>query len=163
GVRLNQPGIVEARTDLFENSVWDFGPDPFLGFRRHDVFVRVGMRRGFFSRHLLGTLAVQQDFFIVPRGDNTTSDGSSTPTPYAYACLEQDLRHDLRDNRLRPTLGAYFGFNATQAPRFALSDWTQFRLAPEARGYLPLPLDMVLAARFALGSIHILNASPELD
>lgn len=164
GVRLNQPGLLEARTDAFSDSVWDFGPDPFLGFRRSDVFVRVGLRRGFFKRHLLATLAVQQDLYIVPSGaDNATSDGSPTPAPYAYSFVEQDLRLDFRDSRVRPTLGAYFGINAAQAPRWAASDFTLFRLAPEARGYLPLPLDAVLAVRFAVGSIFILDASPDLD
>lgn len=164
GVRFNQPGLVEPRTDAFAVTSWDYGPDPFLGFRRSDVLARVGLRRGFWARHLVATLAVQQDFFIVPnRSANVTSDGSETPTPYEYAFVEQDLRLDLRDNRLRPTLGAYLGFNATESSRWATSDWTMFRLAPEARGYLPLPLDIVLAARFALGSIFILNSSTDLD
>jgi len=162
-VRLNQPGLVEPRTDAFTSSAWDYGPDPFLGFHRSDIFVRVGLRRGFFTRRLMGTLAVQQDFFIVPRTDNLTSDGSETPTPYAFQFLEQDLRLDLRDNRLRPRLGAYLGLNVSESARWVASDWTQFRLVPEARGYLPLPLDIVFAARFALGAIFIVEASPDLD
>ena len=162
-VRLNQPGLVEPRTDAFTSSAWDYGPDPFLGFHRSDIFVRVGLRRGFLTRRLMGTLAVQQDFFIVPRTDNVTSDGSETPTPYAFQFLEQDLRLDLRDNRLRPRLGAYLGFNVSESARYVASDWTQFRLVPEARGYLPLPLDIVFAARFALGAIFIVEASSDLD
>ncbi len=162
-VRLNQPGLVEARTDAFTSSAWDYGPDPFLGFHRSDIFVRLGLRRGFFTRRLMGTLALQQDFFIVPRTDNVTSDGSETPAPYAYQFLEQDLRLDLRDDRLRPRLGAYLGFNVTESLRWGASDWTLFRLVPEARGYLPLPLDIVFAARVALGAIFISEASTELD
>lgn len=162
-VRFNQPGLVEPRTDAFTSSAWDYGPDPFLGFHRSDIFVRLGLRRGFFTRRLMATLALQQDFFIVPRTDNTTSDGSETPAPYAYQFLEQDLRLDLRDDRLRPRLGTYLGFNVTESARWAASDWTQFRLAPEARGYLPLPLDIVFAARFALGAIFIVDASTDLD
>lgn len=162
-VRLNQPGLVEPRTDAFTSSAWDYGPDPFLGFHRSDIFVRLGLRRGFFARRLMGTLAVQQDFFIVPRTNNVTSDGSETPTPYAYQFFEQDLRLDLRDNRLRPRLGTYLGFNVTESARWVASDWTQFRLVPEARGYLPLPLDIVFAARFALGAIFIVEASDDLD
>jgi len=162
-VRFNQPGLVEPRTDAFTSSAWDYGPDPFLGFHRSDIFVRLGLRRGFFTRRLMATLAVQQDFFIVPRTDNLTSDGSETPTPYAFQFLEQDLRLDLRDNRLRPRLGTYLGFNVSESARYVASDWTQFRLVPEARGYLPLPLDIVFAARFALGAIFIVDASSDLD
>ena len=164
GVRFNQPGLVEARTDAFFSSTWDYGPDPFLGFKRSDILARVGLRRGFLSRHLMATLALQQDFFVVPRGaDNVTSDGSETPTPYTYSFLEQDLRLDFRDSRVRPTLGAYLGLNITEAPRWAASDWAQLRLAPELRGYLPLPLDIVLATRFAVGWVRIGESSPELD
>jgi outer membrane protein assembly factor BamA len=156
--------LIEARTDAFTSSSWDYGPDPFLGFNRSDVLARVGLRRGFFARRLVATLAVQQDVFIVPdRTTNLTSDGSETPAPYEYAFLEQDVRVDLRDSRLRPTLGAYFGLNATESPRSATSDWTMFRLAPEARGYLPLPLDAVFAARFAIGAIFIQNSDASLD
>ncbi len=49
GIGFNQPGLLEPRTDAFSRSEWDFGPDPFLGFRRSDVFVRVGARRAFFE------------------------------------------------------------------------------------------------------------------
>jgi len=162
-LRLNHPGLVEPRTDAFTSTAWDYGPDAFLGFYRSDIFVRLGLRRGFFARQLMGTLALQQDFFIVPRTDNVTSDGSETPAPYAYSFLEQDLRLDLRDDRLRPRLGAYVGLNVTESPRWFASDWTQFRLLPEARGYVPLPLDIVFAARFALGAVFIVDSSSDLD
>ncbi len=163
GLRLDEPGLVEARTNLFASSSWDYGPDAFLGFRRSDILARVGVSRGFFARRLIATLAVEQDLFLVPSLGNPTSDGSPTPTPYTYAFVEQDLRLDFRDNRQRPTLGAYFGLNVSEAPRFAASDWALVRLAPEVRGYLPLPLDTVLAARFALGSAYVLDASAQLD
>src|SRR5690606_41620174 len=139
------------------------GPDPFLGLLRSVIFVRLGLRRGSVACRLRRILSVQQDFFLVPRTNNVTGDGSETPTPYAYQFFEQDLRLDLRDNRLRPRLGTYLGFNVTESARWVASDWTQFRLVPEARGYLPLPLDIVFAARFALGAIFIVEASDDLD
>lgn len=163
-LRWNQPGLLEARTDLFSQASWDYGPDPFLDFRRSDISVRVGARRGFFDRHLLGTFALQQDVFIVPSdADNVTSDGSPTPSSYLYAFLEQDLRLDLRDHPRRPTQGAYLLLNVTEAPRFFASDWTSVRLAPEARFYLPLPLETVLAWRAALGALFIYANDDELD
>jgi translocation and assembly module TamA len=36
-------------------------------------------------------------------------------------------------------------------------------LAPEARGYLPLPLDIVFATRFAMGAIFVVKSSGDLD
>jgi outer membrane translocation and assembly module TamA len=163
-VRHNQPGLVEARTDAFTSSMWDYGPDPFLGFWRSDLFLRLGARRGFLARRVVATLAVQQDSFIVRGGaDNVTSDGSPTPASYGYTYLEEDLRLDLRNHPIRPTWGTYWALNATESPRWQGSDWAAIRLSPEARGYLPLPLDMVLALRFAVASIVILDSSPELD
>lgn len=163
GVRVNQPGLVEPRTDVFTRSVWDYGPDPFLGFTRSDLFVRVGMRRGFFSRRLQATLSLQQDFFTVPRDGNATSDGSELPSSYRYSFVEQDARLDLRDRPLRPRSGAYLGLTGSAAPRWAGSDWTAFFVRPEIRGYLPLPFDTVLAARALIGSLFIVDASTDLD
>jgi outer membrane translocation and assembly module TamA len=85
------------------------------------------------------------------------------PTSYGYSFLEEDLRLDLRDNPTRPRGGAYFGFNATEAPRMTTSDWTAFRVSPEARGYLPLPLDAVLASRFAIAALFVVDASSDVD
>jgi outer membrane translocation and assembly module TamA len=161
-IRLNQPGLIEARTDLFTEDAWDFGPDPFLGFERSDVYFRVGARRAFFHRKLSATLAVQQDLFIVDQAQ-MTSDGSELPSGYGYSFLEQDLRLDLRDNATRPDHGAYFSLNATQAPRWRGSDWTAFRLAPEARGYVPLFWDIVWATRVSIAGLFIQEASSDLD
>jgi translocation and assembly module TamA len=184
-VALSQPGWPEARTTAFARTVWDYGPDPYLDFFRSDLFLRVGLTRGFWSRRLIATVAAQQDLFSVldssepelePQ-DETPDDAppdpmmmpaDATPAPsipssYRYTYLEQDLRLDLRDSRTRPTGGAYFGFNATEAPRWAGSDWTAFRLAPEVRGYLPLPLDIVFAQRFAIAGLFVFDASADLD
>jgi outer membrane translocation and assembly module TamA len=163
-LKIHEPGIIESRTDLFAESSWDYGPDPFLGFRRSDITLRLGARRGFFARHLVATLAVQQDLFRVGSdGDNVTSDGSPTPSSYRYGFLEQDLALDLRDHRTRPRSGAYFALNATEALHSALSDWTSVRLLPDARAYLPLPLSSTLAFRAALGALIIFEADSSLD
>lgn len=175
-VALTQPGWLEARTTAFARTVWDYGPDPFLDFFRSDLFLRVGATRGFWRRRLIGTLAAQQDVYSVlergstgsgaPEGDEAAAgapEAVEIPSSYRYAYLEQDLRLDLRDSRTRPRSGAYFGFNAAEAVRWAGSDWTALRLAPEVRTYLPLPLDMVFAQRLALASLFVLDARPTLD
>lgn len=163
-VRTNQPGLVERRTDLFTEDAWDYGPDPFLGFLRSDLYFRVGARRGFWRRRIVTTLAVQQDILLVGKSpENVTSDGSQLPSSYAYSFVEQDVRLDLRDDTMRPSIGAYFGINTTEAPMWAGSDWTAFRLAPEARTYLPLFWDIVWANRFAVAGIFIRSADEDLD
>lgn len=163
-IRVNQPGLIERRTDLFTEDAWDYGPDPFLGFQRSDIYFRVGARRGFWRRRLSTTLALQQDLFVVGQdASNATSDGSELPSTYGYSFLEQDLRLDLRDNAMRPSWGTYFGLNATEAPQWQGSDWTAFRLSPEARIYLPLFWDIVWASRAAIAGLFIQSASPRLD
>jgi outer membrane translocation and assembly module TamA len=186
-VALSQPGWLEARTTAFARTVWDYGPDPFLDFVRSDLFLRVGLTRGFWRRRLIATAAAQQDVFSVLDSseseiappDDTAGDptpdpmtmtmlASGTPAPsvpssHRYSYLEQDLRLDLRDSRTRPSSGVYLGFNATEAPRWAGSDWTAFRLAPEVRGYLPLPLDIVFAQRLAIAGLFVLDARADLD
>lgn len=163
-LKVNQPGLIEARTDLFAETTWDYGPDPFLGFTRSDLTLRIGARRGFFARRLLGTLALQQDVFVVPdREGNTTSDGSPTPSSYNYAFIEQDLRLDLRNQSVQPSGGAYFAINGTESVRSGLSDWSSVRVAPDARFYLAMPFSSVLAFRFAIGALIIFDAEPSLD
>lgn len=163
-VKLNQPGLIEKRTDLFTENAWDYGPDPFLGFFRHDIYFRVGGRRGFFKRKLVTTVSVQQDLYLVNQdADNVTSDGSELPSTYGYTFTEQDIRVDLRNDPGRPRIGAYFGLNATQAPRWPGSDWTAFRVGPEVRGYLPLFFDIVWASRFSIAALFITDASAHLD
>lgn len=163
-LRLIQPGWLEARTETFSENAWDYGPDPYLGFLRSDVYFRLGARRGFFRRRLMATLAVQQDLLMVGQGaNNTTSDGSQLPSSYGYTFVEEDLRLDLRDDPGRPRIGTYFGLNATQAPRWAGSDWTAFRVGPEVRTYLPLFGDIVWANRFAVAGLFIRDASENLD
>ncbi len=180
-VGLTQPGSFEARTSAFARSVWDYGPDPYQGFFRSDLFLRVGLTRGFWKRRIIATLAVQQDVFSVldepaslpeppatappnpPAEPLTLVTATALPSSYRYSFLEQDLRLDLRDSRSRPRFGAYFAVNTTQAPRWAGSDWTTFRVAPEVRTYLPLPLDIVFAQRLALASLFVRDPSPDLD
>jgi len=161
-VRLNQPGVLEARTDLIFEGQWDYGPEPFLGFLRHDLLGRVSAKRAFLRRNLFGTLAVQHDRFIVPGGQVSLSD-QPIPEDYAFSFLEQDARLDLRDDDVQPRSGLYVGMLTREAARTPISDWTMFQLLPEARGYLPLPFHMVIALRFAVGANFILASSAGLD
>ena len=171
-VALTQPGWPEPRTTAFARGLWDYGPDPYLDFVRSKLSARVGLTRGFVSRKLLTTLALQQDVYSVldepplPPSGAAGLDPSETATPsssYRYSYFEQDLRFDWRDSRTRPTTGVYVGLNATEAPRWPGSDWTLLRVSPEVRTYLPLPFDVVFAQRFALASSFVLDAAPGLD
>jgi outer membrane protein assembly factor BamA len=163
GATINQPGLIEARTNLVLTGSWDYGPDPYLDFQRSDVSVRLSADRWFFSRHLELELAVEQDLYVVPQTDNTTSTGMPPPSSYNISLLGQKIGLSTRDNIMRPTRGFYILGLFSQAPRWAGSDWTAFFFRPEARIYVPLPFDTVFAARFAIGWTIITNASSKLD
>lgn len=161
-VRLNQPGVLEARTDLIFDAQWDYGPEPFLGFFRHDLMGRVSAKRAFARRTVFGTFGVQHDRFLVPPGQDTSM-GEPAPESYAFSYIDQDVRLDLRNDAVQPRRGIYVGLFALEGARNPISDWTMFQLAPEARAYVPLPFHMVLAGRFAVAGNFIVAASSQLD
>jgi outer membrane protein assembly factor BamA len=85
------------------------------------------------------------------------------PSTYFLPFLEQRVTLDLRDNATNTTRGAYFAISVHEAARIWDKSWNYVRVAPEARGYVPLGLGMVLAGRFALGGLFIFDADGELD
>ncbi len=159
---FSQPGVIEPRTTLFFENKWDYGPDPFLLFFRHDFGAAIGLARWFFSQRLNVRVAVHQEVMHVsPRQPIET--GLPTPSSYLLPFLEQRLTLDLRDDSGNPTKGAYLGMGIHEALRLLDPSWNYVRLTPEARGYVPLGLGIVLAGRFAVGSLHIFDRSPKLD
>jgi outer membrane protein assembly factor BamA len=160
---INQPGLIEARTDATLSSSWDYGPDPYLGFIRSDITTRLAVERRFFGRSLELEAAVQQDFYIVPQEDNVVLEDAELPTSYALSFVAQRAELDLRDSPVRATSGVYLALTLTEALRWAWSDWTLFMVRPEVRAYAKLPLDIVVAARFALAWTIITDANDEVD
>jgi translocation and assembly module TamA len=159
---FSQPGVLEPRTTLFTDASWDYGPDPFLLFFRHDIGLSVGLERGFFQQRLNVRLALHQDILQVSSRQPIVS-AIDTPSSYRLPFAEQRIVLDLRDDPGNPTRGAYFRLAVHEAVRLWDPSWNYVRLLPEARGYAPLGLGIVLAARFALGSLHILDAEESLD
>jgi outer membrane translocation and assembly module TamA len=87
----------------------------------------------------------------------------AVPGTYYLPFLEQRIIVDVRDNPANPTLGAYFSLSVHEAVRIEPKSWNYIRLMPDVRGYVPLGLGLVLAARFAMGALFILGASEGLD
>ncbi len=159
---IRQPAFPERRTMLVPVARWDWGPDPFLGFRRSDLLLRIALERPLYKRLLFGILAIQQDIYLVDQGDET-SDGSELPTGYGFRFIEEDLRLELRDNPVQPSEGLYLQLLSSQALRSPGSSWTLLRLSPEVRGYIPLPFGMVIAGRFGVAALFIASADQRLD
>lgn len=159
-VDFSQPGVFERRTLLRAQVFWDNGPDPFLLFFRNVFGASVGGERGFLKQRLLVSMAVHQEFMLVadrqPIVDNA-------PSSYELPFLEQRVSLDLRNNSANPDYGMYFALSGQEAFKVSDRGWNYLRLVPDARGYLPLGLGIVLAARFALGWLQIFKAGSDLD
>ena len=161
-LRFEQPQMFEARTTLFFESTWDFGPDPFYGYFRHDITTKLGLSRPFWRNKIQTRAAIAHDLYDITSSTLGKAEGkvSSYKLPY----LEQQLILDFRDNRTRPRLGAYAGVVVQEA--FRLGDygaWDYIRVTPDFRGYVPLMWDFVLAARFAVGAVFITDRADDLD
>jgi len=83
------------------------------------------------------------------------------PASYYLPFIEQRVTLDLRDDAANPTIGAYFSLSVHEAVRIMPRSWNYIRVMPDVRGYVPIGLGMVLAARFALGAIFVLGADEE--
>jgi len=150
-VRFEQPNTFERRTRLVAATGWDFGPDPFNFFFRHDISTKIGLERPFWHQHLLGRIAVAHDLYHITDGLVPTG-FSSYRLPY----LEQQLIVDLRNDARRPSLGVYFSFLIQEGSKLGgYGSWDYVRIVPDLRAYVPLPWSIVLAARFALGMLLI--------
>jgi len=159
-LRFEQPAALEARTKLLLPADWDYGPDPFLGFFRHDIRVKLGLERYFFRQRLLARVHVGHDFYSVTESKADTPEGVSS---YKLPYLEQQLIVDLRNDARRPRKGVYASFLIQEAARLGYGSWDYIRMLPDLRAYVPLPLGSVLAVRFALAALVVLDADHGLD
>jgi translocation and assembly module TamA len=190
---FSQPGVIDPRTNLFLETRWDNGPDPFLLFFRNDVGVALGLERGFWRQQLHLRVAVHQEVMQVARrqplrdlidekrleesGGEALADCSMPvdditdclyeqyliPNSYRLFFVEQRVTLDLRDDATKPRKGGYFRLSVHEAARIWDPSWNYVRVLPEARGYAPLGLGVILAGRVALGSLHVLDYSERLD
>lgn len=66
---------------------------------------------------------------------------------------ELSLAADKRDNSLEPHKGVYAQLRASYGTPYAGGKLDYVQITPELRGYVPLPRDVVLAARVRVGAI----------
>ena len=156
-IEARQPAFLEARTTLVASVTYDVGPDPFEDFSRHSVDGWVGPRRTFFDGRLLLSFAIHGSLFVPFDVGTTTSE----VVTYNNRFWEEFIRLDLRDNPREPRNGVYLGLGMQQSGYLLPSSWQYLRFTPEANGYVGLPLGLVLAARFAVGIMHVYGT--ELD
>lgn len=168
-IEFRQPSFLEPRTSLVATGRWDRGPDPYGGrFLRSDVIAGLGPERSFLSGRLKWRSTLNVNVFVPddpapPSDDADMMDIDSIGyTDYAVTFIQHSLNLDLRDQPSDPRSGAYFGLTIQHAGYFLPSDWDYVRFTPEARGYVPLPLGMVLAARARIGVMEITRSAIDI-
>ena len=154
-IEFRQPAFAESRTSLVLTGRWDLGPDPYGGgFFRSDLVAGIGPERSFFRGKISWSTTLNLNLFI-PHGAD-----ANEPYPAYYATyIQHAITLDLRNDPRSPRRGAYFGLNVQHAGYFLPSDWDYVRVVPEARGYIPLPLGMVLAGRLRIGVMEITSSA----
>lgn len=160
-VEFRQPAFPEPRTTLVVMTRWDLGPEPFgARFDRHDLDGRIALERSFLGGRVFGSLGIHGNLFRVITDRDPPFDGGTRD--YDLLFFEQFASLDLRDNPQRPRRGAFFGMGLHEAGFILPGSWDYIRVTPEGRGYVPLPLGIVLATRFAVGAMFISDAQPNL-
>jgi hypothetical protein len=157
-IGFEQPRFPERRTVSFTTAQWDFGPDPFLGFFRHDLATRIGARRDFFGGKVGVELALQHDLYEI-----TSDSPPDTVSSYRLPFAEQRVRLDLRNDSQRPSRGVYVANTLQEAVQLGYGSWDYLRWLIEARAYQRLIWKVVLAQRVAFGALFVGAAASELD
>ncbi|MGB5810017.1 MAG: BamA/TamA family outer membrane protein [Polyangiales bacterium] len=159
---FRQPGFIEPRLTLLVNAAYIYGPDPFDTFFRHRIDTGIAVERDFFGGKLYLRLGIVDSVFRVPSGE-LTFNGMPTPSNSIVTYFQQIVRLDLSDDIVRPHKGALFQLDVQEAGYILPSSWDYVRLVPEARFYIPLPANLTIATRFALGMYFITSARSNLD
>ena len=150
-VGYRRPAFLEPRTTAAIDFRHDWGPDPFELFRRHDLQIRGNLSRPFFDGRLLLIGGLNYDTYL------TVDRDPRYPASYQVVFFDESVVVDLRDDSRSPRAGFFFQFSSQQSPAKLRRSWQYVRVAPEVRGYAPLPLSSTLAFRFGIGAMFLFS------
>ena len=153
---LRWPASIERRTNFLFQVRYDLGPMPFTNFFRSELDGVIGLERRFFDGRVYGGVFLHANWFV-PTDAQPVEPREELPQTVAVYLSEQ-LTIDLRDNPRNPTAGVYFAFGSQQAVQ-PIGFWDFVRFTGEARGYIPLPFGIVIAARFEIGVMEVFGTS----
>lgn len=150
-VGYRRPAFLEPRTTASIEFRHDWGPDPFELFRRHDLQIRGNLSRPFYDGRLLLVGGLNYDTYLTVDAD------PRYPASYQVVFFDESVIVDLRDDSRSPRKGFYFRVTSQQSPAKLRRSWQYVRVAPEVRGYAPLPLSSTLAFRFGIGAMFLFS------
>jgi outer membrane translocation and assembly module TamA len=166
-LQLRQPGFLEARTVGFVQPELNVYPllvetnpiagAPVVGYVEPKASVGLNRR---FGKHVYATLAynVQAEFpFAYVQAANESQNILNDLRPLGLLFPQLITTLDYRDNAIHPHQGFYLSndFQVAGLPGTSLP--SDFRVQPEARGYVPLAHGVTLAVRGKLGFLFGAN------
>lgn len=159
---FRQPSFLEARTSFSVIGRWDIGRDPYTNDARSDLLGGAGPERAFWDGRVRATFTYNINAYLPQDQPNQAGVVPHIRYPAYYATYFQySLVLDVRDAPREPRRGAYVALTVQHAPSFLPGDWDYVRVTPDVRGYFPLPLGLVLAARARLGVMEITDTAIE--
>jgi|GEM_PF-738222 len=153
------PGFLEPRTALIASITYDYGPAPLVRFFRHELDGRLGLERTFFldERNNLYLAGWVRGNFFFPEDDQQVRVNFQREST-GVLILQGTSYLDLRDDPHNPHEGAFFAVDVQGGGFGGLSTWDYLRVTGEARGYVPLPAGIVIAARFGIGITEVFSS-----
>jgi outer membrane protein insertion porin family/translocation and assembly module TamA len=159
-VSVDQPELLRHTSGTLR-AQFEFGPDPvnpLIAFRR-TTRAEFSMEHRF-SAHVVGSAAVR--FVDLGFSANALTGGNVEELDrdplfrqqyfnQRWVDLQQTITWDRRDDRARPRSGHMLTASLVESVRGPFSDYTFVRGQVEARGYVPISRNFVLALRGAVG------------
>jgi outer membrane protein assembly factor BamA len=159
---FRQPSFIEARTSFSVIGRWDIGRDPYTNDARSDLLAGAGPERAFWDGRVRATVTYNINAYLPQERQPPEGTTPHIRYPAYYATYFQySLVLDVRDAPREPKRGAYLALTVQHAPPFVPGDWDYVRVTPDVRGYFPLPLGLVLAARARIGLMEITDTKIE--
>lgn len=159
---FRQPSFIEARTSFSIIGRWDIGRDPYTNDARTDLLGGAGPERAFWDGRVRATVTYNINAYLPQKEPIRDGIVPHLRYPSYYATYFQySLVLDVRDKPREPRRGAYVALTVQHAPSFLPGDWDYVRFTPDFRGYVPLPLGLVLAARARFGMMEITDTKIE--
>lgn len=159
-LQLTQPDIIGNNVDLAARLVYEreltlsYISQSFRG----SLGTPIRLRRWLF---LVPSYNIQRYFdvrsFTSPVVTGRPLPPVNCPNGCTFSFLEQRLVVDRRSDPLEPRTGYYAALGVQEGGGPLGGDFTWVRLTPEARGYIPLGPDWVLALRLELGYLQPLG------
>lgn len=159
-IELRQPGLFEPRTNGFIRPEFNVAPvflstdsdadRKVLGYAESKT--QVGVDRTFWKLYGALSHTVQIAYPFSYRGDKADNLEIVTIS-YPELLIQLDMRND----RIRPRKGLYLANTLQFAGGPFGGQARDFKVLPEARGYIPLTRNLVFAARASVGLMYPSN------